>query len=200
MDVDKDGVISYMDYKLSLSRNPMLLEMINPFSIHSILEDATSGNPHRVSRVSLECSKACSHHTVSSHQPRHRGSLIKQDDWANMMASKKTHVDPVTGNGGGVHAMKQSVSAKRIRPGKKRQGNIFLEKKRWRRNKQVFIVVFVNCYFVPLPYPTTYIHFHYIFRIMYRYFYYIEEQWRNIEYIHCILSFHFLSIKVNLRS
>lgn len=132
MDVDKDGVISYMDYKLSLSRNPMLLEMINPFSIHSILEDATSGNPTRVSRVSLECSKACSHHTVSSHQPRHRGSLIEEGDWATMMASKKTHVDPVTGNGGGVHAMKQSVSAKRIRPGKKRQANIFLEQNRWR--------------------------------------------------------------------
>ena len=130
MDVDKDGVISYMDYKLSLSRNPMLLEMINPFSIHSILEDATSGNPTRVSRVSLECSKACSHHTVSSHQPRHRGSLIEEGDWATMMASKKTHVDPVTGNGGGVHAMKQSVSAKRIRPGKKRQANIFLEQNR----------------------------------------------------------------------
>lgn len=64
----------------------MLLEMINPFSIHSILEDATSGNPNRVSRVSLECSKACSHAKSSPHQPRHRGRLADgEKDWANMM-------------------------------------------------------------------------------------------------------------------
>jgi hypothetical protein len=54
-----DALFSYHDYKKALTRNIVLLDLMNPFSIHSILEDATSGDPNRVSQVPGECAKAC---------------------------------------------------------------------------------------------------------------------------------------------
>ena len=126
MDIDKDGFVNFEDYKTSLSRNPTLLQMINPFSIHSILEDATSGNPNRVGGVSIKCESAVSLQKQSGHQPRHRERLHDSDDWANMVANSattKVNKDGVITRAG-AHALTSSKSAKRIRPGKKRQSVI----------------------------------------------------------------------------
>ena len=124
LDVSKNGFISFSDYSSAISKNKQLLEMLNPFSIHSILEDATSGDPNRVSNVDDTCHDAFTHHhTHSAHQPRHRGSLISQGDYGKMF------LDNADGDKGGEHPLKNSDSAKRIRPGKKNnRGSVFLRR------------------------------------------------------------------------
>lgn len=85
LDCDGDGEVSLDDFKYAAQRNPELLKMLDPLSVYDILEQATSGDPKIVAGVVSTCEAASQ--IFSKHEPRHRGSLVKSDDFAKLLAS-----------------------------------------------------------------------------------------------------------------